>query len=196
MKHRQVYDLPSWGKTDVRVLNAAASLMTTRGLDGLTITAIAKEAGVSRPTVYRRWPSVDEIMRATLLRTTLTILEQVGPLPATRDAIVSAVLHFAKALRTDPLFRSLIQHNPEIFIRYSLQRLGASQLVVLSWLADAIEHAQEGGTARWGSPSDIGVMLLLLAQSAILSHHTVTALIGNTEFDTQLAIALDGYLRP
>lgn len=36
---------------------ATRSLLARDGYDQLSIDAIAKEAGVSRPTVYRRWPS-------------------------------------------------------------------------------------------------------------------------------------------
>lgn len=36
---------------------ATRKLLTRDGYDQVSIDAIAKEAGVSRPTVYRRWPS-------------------------------------------------------------------------------------------------------------------------------------------
>ena len=38
-------------------MRATRALLARDGYDQLTIDAIAKEAGVSRPTVYRRWPS-------------------------------------------------------------------------------------------------------------------------------------------
>ena len=39
-------------------------------------------------------------------------------------------------------------------------------------------------------------MLLLIAQSATLSHRAVSSIIGNDELDRQLRAAIDGYLRP
>lgn len=38
-------------------MDATRRLLTRDGYDQVTIDAIAREAGVSRPTVYRRWPS-------------------------------------------------------------------------------------------------------------------------------------------
>jgi AcrR family transcriptional regulator len=42
---------------DQAVLEAARSLLTERGYAAASIDAIATRAGVSRPTIYRRWPS-------------------------------------------------------------------------------------------------------------------------------------------
>ena len=47
---------------DDRILAAARDLVAGGGVDALTISAVANRAGVSRPTVYRRWPN-----RAALL---------------------------------------------------------------------------------------------------------------------------------
>lgn len=196
MELRQVYDLPEWGKTDSRVLDAAERLIISRGLDGLTITSIATEAEVSRPTVYRRWPSVDEILRATLLRRTTELLKEVQKLPVRREDLVATVIVFATQMRTHPLFRCLIDRHPDVFTRYSVQRLGASQLVVVSWLADAVESCQQNGSVRGGNPNDMGVVLLLMAQSMIISHETVAALIGDAEFNREMFTAFDGYLKP
>ena len=77
-----------------------------------------------------------------------------------------------------------------------MQRIGQSQRVILQWLATAIELAQQGGSVRAGAPSDLAVMLLLIAQSAILSHNTVSALIDEPHWSSELWHALDGHLRP
>src|SRR4051794_33023900 len=43
--------------TDAAILRAAIELITERGADGATLTAVAERAGVARATVYLRWPS-------------------------------------------------------------------------------------------------------------------------------------------
>jgi AcrR family transcriptional regulator len=40
---------------------ATRALLISDGYDQVTIDAIAREAGVSRPTVYRRWPSKSHV---------------------------------------------------------------------------------------------------------------------------------------
>jgi AcrR family transcriptional regulator len=44
-------------RTQDDVMAAARRLLTRDGYEQVTIDAIAREAGVSRPTIYRRWPS-------------------------------------------------------------------------------------------------------------------------------------------
>jgi len=48
---------PRSAGTDTAILEAARDLLVSDGYDRMTIEAIAARAGVTRPTVYRRWPS-------------------------------------------------------------------------------------------------------------------------------------------
>ena len=187
---------PVWDQTEHLMLDAATELIATRGVHGVTVAEVARSAAVSRPTVYRRWAGADDIVRAALLRSAVGIIDSFGTLATTRAEIVRDVLRFSELFREDPLYGSLLEREPEVFTRYTLQRIGTSQRVILHWLAAAITTAQAGGTVRAGNPGDIAVMLLLIAQSAILSHNTVSALIDESHWSTELWHALDGHLRP
>ena len=44
-----------------RILDAAASCVLAYGIDRVTLAEIARRAGVSRPTVYRRFPDTRSI---------------------------------------------------------------------------------------------------------------------------------------
>jgi AcrR family transcriptional regulator len=50
------------------VLDAAFRLLSAPGTDGLTIDAIAAEAGVGRQTIYRWWPSKGAVIADALAR--------------------------------------------------------------------------------------------------------------------------------
>jgi len=50
------------------VLDAAFRLLSAPGTDGLTIEAIAAEAGVGRQTIYRWWPSKGTVIADALAR--------------------------------------------------------------------------------------------------------------------------------
>lgn len=190
------YEPPTWDETELRILDAASHLLATRGIEGVTVTSLAKEARVSRPTVYRRWAGIEEIERATLLRTTISLFDRLGPLPNTREGIVDSIARFSTLFREDPLYSSLLERQPELFTRYSLERIGSSQRFMLRWIATAVEAGQRDGTVRGDAPADLAVMLLLIAQSATLSHRSVASLIGEAELDLQLRTAIDGYLLP
>ncbi|MFB1296256.1 TetR/AcrR family transcriptional regulator [Mycobacterium sp. pW049] len=44
-------------QVDTQVLDAVRELLVDRGYQRISMDAIAEKAGVSRPTIYRRWPS-------------------------------------------------------------------------------------------------------------------------------------------
>lgn len=51
---------------DAVVLRAARELLSTDGYDRMTIDSVARAAGVTRPTVYRRWPSKAQLAIAAV----------------------------------------------------------------------------------------------------------------------------------
>ncbi|MFJ6427995.1 MULTISPECIES: TetR/AcrR family transcriptional regulator [Microbacterium] len=192
MEERQ----PQWDATQTRILDAADALIERRGVHGVTIAELARRADLSRPTIYRNWSDADDVVRAALLRRVDGIL---GTFPAearTRTVLVDDVLHFTTLFRNDTLYGRLLADEPEAFTRYTLQRVGSSQRLILEWLATAIGTAQADGSVRSGPPQEIAVMLLLIAQSAVLSHGTVADLISENAWERELRAALDGLLRP
>ncbi len=189
-------EIPTWDEADARILDRAAALIATRGTARLTIAELAREARVSRPTIYRRWASGDDVVRAALLRQTLLIIHRLSSEVDTRQSLVDQTLLFTDLFSADPVFGHLLASEPEAFTQYSLERIGSSQRVMLRWLAEAIHRCQAGGTVRAGDAREMSVMLLLIVQSAVLSHNAVSSLIGASSWRSELSRAVDGYLAP
>lgn len=181
-------------RIEVRLLEAAAEIVATRGTRGLSIAELARAAGVSRPTVYRRWESADDVLRALIAHRAQLVITAVGPGAADRASIVDKVVRFGDVFHADPVFASLLRTEPEVFTRYAFQRIGRSQRVILEWLAANITAAQRGGTVRTGSATDMAVMVMLISQSALLSHQTVTTVIDADALRAELARSIDSYL--
>jgi AcrR family transcriptional regulator len=53
-------------RTDQRILSAAAELMLLRGFEATTVDDVAERAGVGKATVYRRWPSKEDLAVAAM----------------------------------------------------------------------------------------------------------------------------------
>lgn len=53
-------------ETDHRITVAAAELMLRRGYDKMTVDDVAARAGVGKATVYRRWPSKEDLAVAAM----------------------------------------------------------------------------------------------------------------------------------
>lgn len=190
-----VAERPQWDATQARVLDAADALIGRRGVHGVTIAELARRSSLSRPTIYRNWNDADDVVRSALLRRVVGLIDHFPSPARTRSALVDDVMRFTALFRNDAVYGRLLADEPEAFTRYTLQRVGSSQRMILQWLATAIGAAQDDGSVRAGEPQEIAVMLLLIAQSAVISHGTVADLIDEAAWERELRAALDGHLR-
>jgi AcrR family transcriptional regulator len=53
-------------ETDTKIIRAASELLLLRGFDKTTVDEVAARAGVGKATVYRRWPSKDDLAVAAM----------------------------------------------------------------------------------------------------------------------------------
>ena len=70
---------PRDASLDDRILTAALAVLADGGLRGCTIDAVALRAEVPKSTIYRRWPSKDELQVAALER----YINETQPIPDT-----------------------------------------------------------------------------------------------------------------
>jgi AcrR family transcriptional regulator len=178
-----------------RILAAAASCVSDFGVERVTLAEIARRAGVSRPTVYRRWPDTRAIL-ASLLTERITGAWREAPSSATgREALVQRIVGVADRLRRDDLIRTVLRSEPELAMVYITGRLGTSQQIVIDLVADELRKAQSNNTVRAGDPRQLAAMVLLIAQSAIQSAQIVEPILDPDALTTELDHALNGYLR-
>jgi AcrR family transcriptional regulator len=99
------------------ILRATAELLGACGYAGLTIEGVAERAGVSRQTIYRRWPS-----KLALVSELLARISESAPLPDKGD-IRSDLSALARRYATNiptpggPIIPALIAeslYNPEL----------------------------------------------------------------------------------
>ncbi len=70
--------------------------MAEQGFVRMSMDTVAAEAGVTKPTIYRRWPSKIELAMAALVAyCDVTLPEVVG---ATRTDLIAEMEHFRRAL--------------------------------------------------------------------------------------------------
>ena len=59
---------PRLDATKTRALQAALELLETQGVPALTHAAVGKATGISRSTLYRHWPNLEDLRNATFTR--------------------------------------------------------------------------------------------------------------------------------
>jgi AcrR family transcriptional regulator len=82
--------------TDERILDAAFRLMAQQGFVRMSMDAVAAEAGVTKPTVYRRWPSKIELAMGALV----AYCDNSRPpvVGETRTDLIAEMEHFRQAI--------------------------------------------------------------------------------------------------
>lgn len=181
---------------DARIIDAAADCVIAFGVDRVTLAEIARRAGVSRPTVYRRWPDTQAILAALLTARITNSLNEVAVDGTDREAIVKRMVGMAERLRDDQVIMSVLSSAPALAMVYISQRMGTSQQILLEVLAGALATAQADGSVRPGDPTQLAAMCLLIVQSAIQSAQMVAPVLDVAALDIELAHSLNGYLKP
>ncbi|MFJ2029869.1 TetR/AcrR family transcriptional regulator [Streptosporangium sp. NPDC087985] len=173
------------------VLDAAREMVLAVGVRRTTLTDVARRAGVSRMTIYRRWPDVRGLVADLMTREWVLVAGRF----ATEDPVTAAVA-VVRALRDHPLWRKIVEVDPELLLPYLLQRRGASHEAMLALIESAIARGQQRGTIRPGDPETLARAVLLTAQSFLLSGPTMLAPLTQDGLDAELTALLERYLRP
>ncbi|MHA3020951.1 TetR/AcrR family transcriptional regulator [Mycobacterium sp. BMJ-28] len=179
-----------------RILDAAASCVLAYGIDRVTLAEIARRAGVSRPTVYRRWPDTKSILAALLTARITRVLVDVGDTGEGREALVARMVAVAQRLRHDDIVMSVLHSAPDLAMVYIAERLGTSQQILIDALAGQLKLAQEHGSVRAGDPRQLAAMCLLITQSAVQSAQMVAPILDSGALAVELEHSLNGYLKP
>ncbi len=179
-----------------RILAAAASCVDDFGVQRVTMAEIARRAGVSRPTVYRRWPDTRAIL-ASLLTDRVTGAWQAVPVRGDgREALVDRIVAAVRRVREDDVVLTVLRSAPELAMVYITDRLGTSQQILIDLVSDALRQAQSSGSVRPGDPRQLAAMVLLITQSVIQSGQIVEPILGPDALSRELAHTLNGYLHP
>ncbi len=73
-------------------MQATADLLYRRGLDGTNMDAIAAVAGVSKPTIYRRWASKEELIVDVMSARPQSAFDQEADEPDPRAGLVRVAM--------------------------------------------------------------------------------------------------------
>lgn len=102
---------------DEAILAATIDLLAERGYGGLTVSAVIERAGVSSATLYRRWPTKQDVVVAALASLTPEATRSdtgslAGDIAALLDSVVRSI-----AVRQESVAEGLtleMKRNPEL----------------------------------------------------------------------------------
>lgn len=184
------------------MLDAARDCVLAVGVRRTTLTDVARRAGVSRMTIYRRWPDADSLIADLMTREWAAVVDVVAPAGAgrpVREQLVTSLVRGATELRAHPLFRKIIEVDPDVLLPYVVERRGSSHDAMLTAIEGTVRAGHDDGTIRRGDPVRQARALLLAVQSFALSGHTMAddrPGLRIADFDDELSDLLDRYLTP
>lgn len=183
------------------VLDAAREHLLAVGWKRATLTDIARTAGVSRMTIYRRWPDMRSLVGDLMAREWVRVGEEAGVRAegegSVAERIGRAMVAAAQGLRSNDVFRRIMEVDPEVLLTYLVDRKGRSQERLLDLLEPALAAGQRDGTVRAGiPPRRLAASLLLATHGFAISAGTMADVATEAELAEDLRSLLTGYLAP
>ena len=204
IRHNPEPDTPPEPRPEDTYLDAAREAILAVGWSRTTLTDIARRAGVSRMTLYRRWPDTQTLLADLMTREWGEVVDRAvsaeDPQPA-RARISRGIVATVQALRENALLRRIIDVDPEVLLPYLLDRRGRSQEMVADGLAALVAEGQQDGTVRAGDPAVLARSLVLAAHGFTLSAHTMVDAGDGRDadvsvIDAELELLVERYLQP
>jgi AcrR family transcriptional regulator len=144
------------------LLDAAKQLVDERGFHGVSIEAVARRAGITRPIVYRHFDDLAALLEALVERETLRALMQLREvLAGDVSDLIAAFAGYLRAVRSDPVTWRLVLVPPEGAPALLRERIAAGRSAVLAQLAAAV-----GPRAGSPDPELTAVALSAMADDA------------------------------
>ncbi len=148
-------------ETESRILDVTLRLLREEGYNRMSVDAVAIEARVSKPTIYRRWPSKADLATAAIR--TLRLLEPPADTGSTQGDLIHTLENFSRSLLR-PNGMSLIGtviaeegHTPELIALFR-ERLVFPRRAMLR---EILDRAASHGELRSGIDLDCAVNMLV-----------------------------------
>jgi AcrR family transcriptional regulator len=146
---------------EARILDVTLALLADQGYSRMSLDEVAARSGVSKPTLYRRWPNKADLATAALR--TLQLREPAVDTGSTVGDLTRILQNFRRSLLR-PNGMALIgailseeNHSPELLALFR-QRIVAPRRRMLSAV---LERARQRGELREKADIDAAVNLLV-----------------------------------
>jgi AcrR family transcriptional regulator len=169
------------------------------GVRRTTLTDVARRAGVSRMTLYRLVPDVESLLLDVMTRDLGRLLSEIEAGVArkrtARARLVAQTVEAARRLPDEPLFRRVLDVDPELLLPYLTVRIGSTQRLALARVRRVIAEGHADRSIRRGDPDVMATSLLMTVLPWIVSARLFDE-VGRSEGLNELGRGLDGWLRP
>ncbi|MGK5554490.1 TetR/AcrR family transcriptional regulator [Actinomadura kijaniata] len=136
-------------ETRARILDAAYEQFCRMGIQRSTMEDVARRAGVSRITVYRRFATkdalVEQVVRREFRRYFDRFLVEIRQAETAADRVVLGFVSSLRAIRGNPLIGGLIATEPDLLVASMVNDGGRTLATVRRFVAGQLRREQRAG---------------------------------------------------
>ncbi|OBG34221.1 TetR/AcrR family transcriptional regulator [Mycobacterium sp. E3198] len=166
--HSLAGDLGEMTDLERTILDTARAVFETYGVRRANIEDVAARAGVSRSTIYRRFPTKDDLFEQVVRREAelfFRTLDQATAGCDPRQAVIEAFTLGVRLVQDSPLYSRIAESEPELLGMFS-----RSRAFPIGQFADGIAHTLRRCGADVAEPdlANIADILLRVALGIIV----------------------------
>ena len=146
---------------DRTILDTARTVFETYGVRRANMEDVAARAGVSRSTIYRRFPTKDDLFEHVVRREAelfFTTLDRATAGCNPQQAVIEAFALGVRLVQDSPLYSRIVESEPELFGMFS-----RSHVFPIRQFADGIAHTLRRCGADLPEPDLTNVADILLS---------------------------------
>ncbi len=158
--------------TSVRVLDAAFDQLCRVGIQRTTMEDVARRAGVSRITVYRRFTTKDALVEQVVRREFRRYFDQfqndIKEARSVADRVVLGFVSSLRAIRGNPLIGGLMAAEPGALVVSMVGDDGRTMATVREFVAGQLRTEQRAGTVAGDLDVELAAELMVRISASFL----------------------------
>ncbi|WP_435889154.1 TetR/AcrR family transcriptional regulator [Streptosporangium canum] len=180
-----------------RILDAAYEQFCRMGIRRSTMEDVARRAGVSRITVYRRFATKDALVEHVVRREFRRYFDQflidIEQARTAADRVVLGFVSSLRAIRRNPLIGGLIAAEPDLLVPSMVNDGGRTLATVRQFVAGQLRREQHAGNVSSGLDTDLAAELMVRISASFLA---IPSHVVDLDDDGQLAGVARQFLVP
>lgn len=184
-------------ETSARVLDAAYEQFCRMGIQRSTMEDVARRAGVSRITVYRRFATktalVEQVVRREFRKYFDQFLIEIRRAETAADRVVLGFVSSLRAIRNNPLIGGLMETEPDLLVPSMINDGGRTVAVVRQFVADQLRHEQRAGNVSAELDVDLVAEMMVRISASFLA---IPSELVDLDDEEQLAALARRFLVP
>ncbi|PKK16303.1 MAG: TetR/AcrR family transcriptional regulator [Thermomonospora sp. CIF 1] len=184
-------------ETSARILDAAYEQFCRMGIQRSTMEDVARRAGVSRITVYRRFATkdalVEQVVRREFRRYFDQFLIDIQQAETAADRVVLGFVSSLRAIRRNPLIGGLIETEPDLVVPSMISDGGRTLAVVRQFVAGQLRREQQAGNVSPDLDTDLVAEMMVRISASFLG---IPSFIVDLDDEEQLADIARRFLVP